>query len=193
MPSSALIQRVTREHVERLGEPAVSVRFGSDSEPSARPDLPGYIDVLVWKPCDAAWATTFATIGMSDRPMHGGMHRAEIRWTIRAELTPDQHRDAAKFLANVAVHPFLERTFLDWNHAIAHPGAIPMFPAAEALLFVRPGGSDLATIDASGTEVRIIDLVPLTRSEHALLQEGRGVRRLFEHFEKQKIDFRKPR
>jgi hypothetical protein len=193
MPASALVQRVTREHVARLGEPAAQVRFGSDSGTSTRPDLPGYIDILVWKPTDAAWSTTLATAGMCDRPMHGGRHRAEIRWTIRGQLTEGQRSDAAKFLANVAVHPFLERTFYDWNHAVAHPGAVPMFPAAQALLFVRPAATDLSTIDASGTEVRIIDLVPLTRAEHALLQEGRGVRTLFEHFETKKIDPRKPR
>ena len=111
--------------------------------------------------------TTFATIGMAASPMSGADHRAELHFSIRCHADSTSVGEISMFLANLAIHPFLNATFFDWWHKVRDPGPIPLFESATAVLFhprILEAGWD--TIGLDGTSVKILDVVPITPDEY---------------------------
>jgi hypothetical protein len=171
MSASQILTEVYQAHVEHFGEPDESWVFDDGKNGGAYPDR---IDVLVWRPTDECEIATFATIGMSDRPMIGAAHRAELHFAIKARLEQREEHSIARFLANLAMYPFQIGSFLDWWHTISQPGVIPFFSRARCVLlhpeFVRDGWS---WIETSVSDVRILNVVPITEEEEALKEKSR--------------------
>ena len=79
MGPSRIVRKVYDEHIWNYGEPDESFVY---ENASPAPGFPGRIDGFVWNAnaeCDIA---TFSTIGMSDQPMEGAKHRAELHYAI---------------------------------------------------------------------------------------------------------------
>lgn len=171
MGASQLVGQVYLEHIAHFGEPDESIVYDGGKAISGFPER---IDVLVWEPTADLDITTLATIGMSDAAMPGASHRAELHFAVRKELARDEMEAASLFLANLAMYPFHHEMSLDWWNTIQKPGAIPAFDKAQSALlhprFVEDGWD---TIHVDGTEVRILNVVPVTLDELKLKQVDR--------------------
>jgi hypothetical protein len=187
MPAAPLIRQVYREHLERFGEPDDSIIYEDDERPYARPDR---IDIFVWRRCAEVDVTTFSTLGMAAWPMPGAKHRAELHFSIRCDIDSVTMAAISRFLANLAIHPFLNDTFFDWWHKIRDPGRIPLFAEATAVLFhprfVRTGWD---TIKFNGVLVKILNVVPITSDEYRIDH----VAELIDHWSRINIDVFAPR
>jgi hypothetical protein len=187
MGASPIIRQVYREHIEHFGEPGDSIVY---KDPNAPPDRPNRIDIFVWRASADTDITTLSTIGMAATPMHGAEHRTELHFSIRRALDRGTIGAASKFLANLAIHPFLNAEFFDWWHRVLHPGPIPLFTEATAVLFhPRFVAAGWDTIEFDGTLVKILNVVPLTPNEY----EMRPVSRLLSHWAEIGIDVFEPR
>jgi hypothetical protein len=111
MGASPIVQEVYREHIEHFGEPDESIVY---EDLNASPDRPSRIDIFVWNAAADVDITTFSTIGMSAAPMHGCNHRAEMHLSIRGTHDRRISGNVTKFLANLAIHPFLNGVSFDW-------------------------------------------------------------------------------
>ncbi|MBO0756797.1 MAG: suppressor of fused domain protein [Bradyrhizobiaceae bacterium] len=98
-------------------------------------ECPARIDIFVWRASTKTDMTHFSTIGMAASPMSGADHRAELHFSIRSRVDSATIGMTSKFLANLAIHPFLNATFFDWWHKIRDPGSIPLFTSGMAVLF----------------------------------------------------------
>ncbi len=164
MAASPLIRQVYREHLERFGEPDDSVTYQDDEETYGRPTR---IDIVAWRRSAEVDVTTFSTIGMAALPMPGAGHRAELHFTIRRDVDHAAANAIAQFLANLAIHPFLNDTFFDWWHKLRYPDQIPLFKGATAVLFhPRFVKSGWDMIKFNGVLVKILNVVPITADEY---------------------------
>src|SRR5262245_24913790 len=118
MGASPIIKQVYREHIEHFGEPDDSIVY---EDPDAPDGWPTRIDIFVWRASDNIDVTTFATIGMAASPMSGADHRAELHFSIRSRVDSTIIGKTSKFLANLAIHPFLNATSFDWWHKVRDP------------------------------------------------------------------------
>lgn len=164
---SALLVAVFEEHERRWGEPSMHYGFGGS------PGLPlARLDVFVWRPTGDQPMTTLATIGMSDRAMHGCAHRAELHLTLRGCVTDADEAALATFLANLAAWPHRSGSAFDWWHLLRAVGAPPGFPhCPHGLLHPRlvPEGWDAML--AEGAQVKFLNYIPLTNREMDDMQQ----------------------
>ncbi|MDB5386826.1 MAG: hypothetical protein JWM11_2472 [Planctomycetaceae bacterium] len=167
---SQLVRHVYRENIKYFGEPDDSFVFDNESGSSPVPNgVPGRIDVFVWHAAADLGMTTFSTIGMCDKSMTGADHRAELHFAVRERLAPDEVQKCARFLANLAVYPFLCETNLDWWHKIEDPGKIPLFSNAKCLLFYPrfvESGWDL--IEVEDATVKLLNVIPISADAYKL-------------------------
>jgi hypothetical protein len=187
MAASPLIRQVYREHLERFGEPDDAVTYDDDEQSYGQPTR---ISVVVWRRSAEVDVTTFSTIGMAAFPMPGAGHRAELHFTIRSDVDRAMVGAVSKFLANLAVHPFLNDTFFDWWHKLRYPGQIPLFREATAVLFhprFVKAGWDM--IKFNGVLVKILNVVPVTADEYGIDH----VTDLIEHWRRTDVDLFAPR
>jgi len=187
MAASPLIRQVYREHVERFGEPDDAVTYDDDEQSYGQPTR---ISIVVWRRCAEVDVTTFSTIGMAAFPMPGAGHRAELHFTVRRDVDRVLVGAVSKFLANLALHPFLNGTFFDWWHKLHSPRQIPLFRDATAVLFhprfVKTGWD---IIKFNGVMVKILNVVPITADEYGIDQ----VSDLVDHWRRIDLDLFAPR
>jgi hypothetical protein len=187
MGASPIVKQVYLEHIARFGEPDRSIVYEDHGAPEGRP---ARIDIFVWEASAETDVTTFATIGMASSPMSGADHRAELHLSIRCRPDRASVGETSKFLANLAIHPFLNATFFDWWHKVRDPGAIPLFGSATAVLFhprfVETGWD---TIELDGALVKILNVVPITSDEYQM----RSLSHLLDHWAEVGIDLFAPR
>jgi hypothetical protein len=101
--------------------------------------------------------------------MPGAGHRAELHFTIRRDVDRETVSDISKFLANLALHPFLNTTFFDWWHKLNYAYQIPLFREATAVLFhPRFARSGWDMIKFNGVLVKILNVVPITANEYSI-------------------------
>ena len=141
-----------------------SVTYQDGEETYGRPTR---IDIVAWRESAEVDVTTFSTIGMAALPMPGAGHRAELHFTIRRDVDHAAANAIAQFLANLAIHPFLNDTFFDWWHKLRYPDQIPLFKGATAVLFhPRFVKSGWDMIKFNGVLVKILNVVPITADEY---------------------------
>jgi hypothetical protein len=183
-----LVKAVYREHIERFGEPEKSIRY--DSPPSNDTDIyPSFIDVMVWPPEEDLIMTTFSTIGMSEKPMVGAEHRVELHFSIAEKLNEDLIGKITIFLANLSLYPFMNSTYFDWWHTLPNVGQIPGYESTTSLLlhpaFVKDGWD---IICKEGTNVKILNVVPITKEEQVLSKE-KGINDLIDYLYDNEISY----
>ena len=191
---SELVRAVYFEHVDHFGEPDRSIRFGDGTIRDGEEHFPPVIDVMIWRPDDDVDIGTFATIGMSERPMSGADHRVELHFAIRRKsFTEEEENRIARFLANMATYPFHYKTHLNWWHSLRDPGSIPLFSEGMSVLFhprfVEDGWD---TIIHNDQTVKILNVVPVTAEERSLKTES-GMDVLLDHWAEISIDLFEPR
>lgn len=166
VPASRILQQVYAAHVEHFGDPDELWVF--DDGRSAV-GYPKRLDVLLWRATQECDIATFATIGMSAVPMNGAVHRAELHFALRKQLSTQDERSVAFFLANLAMYPFQIGEFIDWWHTVANPGTIPFATKATCILlhprFVVEGWDTIVTSEA---DVHLLNAVPITPEEKSL-------------------------
>ena len=183
MGASPIVRRVYREHIDRLGEPDRSIVYEDHDE------RPSRIEIFVWHASPERDVTIFSTIGMAAAPMSGASHRAELHFVIRRErqLDPATVGETSTFLANLAIYPFVNKTFFDWFHKVRGP--VPLFPGAAGVLFhprfVETGWD---TIEFDGVPVKILNVVPISQDEYQM-----DLWDLFDHWTKTNADLFTPR
>ena len=188
MKASKLTAKIYREHVEHFGEPDKSIRFGGETCIKGEEHIPSLIDIFIWLPDKDIDITTFATIGMSDKPMNGTEYRVELHFAIRKNLRENEISKISAFLANLAVYPFLRNTFFDWYHILSNPLEIPNFKTANTILFLPAfveNGWD--TIQFDKQTIKILNAVPITNVEKEIVK-NEGVDALYSYFETERID-----
>ncbi len=187
-----IVKEVYHEHIRKFGEPALSLRY--DNPPSYDENVyPSYIDVMVWPPEEDINITTFATIGMSEKVMPGCEHRAELHFAVEGALDEELTNQITMFMANVSLYPFMNTTYFDWWHTLPNINRIPGFPSAASLLFhpafVKDGWDIICTSEG---HVKILNLVPITKEEHALFRE-KGINFMLDYIDENEISFFKRR
>lgn len=178
---------------ERWGEPAEAFQFdASKVKPGRIPQLES-LHILQWNPDEKSATARFATVGMSSRPMLGVTYRTELCYRKRGDVSPDELPQIVRFLANLAIHPFVHQTCFDWGHALKLQTPPPGFPGCEGILFhsALPGDAADVLPTANGP-VRILNLIPITLEE-ILLQRTKGTPALVAHFDRNRVDFLSPR
>lgn len=187
MGAAPIVRQVYGEHTEHFGEPDRSIVYEDHDAPHGRP---ARIEIFVWQASADVDVTTFATIGMAASPMAGADHRAELHFSIRCRPDAATVGATSKFLANLAIHPFLTATSFDWWHRLRDPGRIPLFSRATAVLFhskfVATGWD---TIKLDDVLVKILNVVPITPDEYQM----RPLSQLLDHWTKAGIDLFAPR
>jgi hypothetical protein len=187
MGAAPIVRQVYREHIEHFGEPDRSIVYEDHDAPQGRPSR---IDIFVWQASAEVDITTFATIGMAASPMAGADHRAELHFSMRGHADAASIGETSKFLANLAIHPFLRATSFDWWHKVLTPGRIPLFSSATAVLFhPRFVAAGWDTIEFDGALVKILNVVPITPDEYQM----RPLSQLLDHWTRSGIDLFAPR
>lgn len=165
MGASEIIRHVYKDTLDHFGEPDGSIRF-CDPPPPPNSGWPERIDVFYWYDTDDLDITTFATIGMADKPMVGCQHRCELHFSLRKPAKAIDLNKVCDFCANIALYPFMNHTFFNWCQTLYNPGPIPYFPNCTALYFYPAFVEDgWDTIEFNETTIRIINLVPITSHE----------------------------
>jgi hypothetical protein len=184
---------VDRAFRDRWGEPAEVFEFdASKVKPGRVPQLES-LQILKWDPDEKSAAARFATVGMSSRSMLGVTYRTELCYRKRGGITAEELPSFVRFLANLAIHPFVHHTSFDWGHALKLQTHPPGFPGCEGILFhsALPGdASDI--IPSSSGPVRILNLIPIT-AEEIRLQRTKGTPALIAHFDRHRVDVLSPR
>lgn len=131
--------------------------------------------------------TTFATIGMSTRPQPGTRSRVELHLAVRGKVTERIEAELATFLANLSEYPWDHGHVLDWWHTLSNVGQLPAFTRCEALLlhprFVEKGWD---VIEHGRQEIRILNVVPITRNELTVTRVDRAA--LLGAWHKERVD-----
>ncbi len=188
MSAELILKKLYDEHLEHFGEPDESIVF--DAPPPPDDSFPSRMDVFIWRANEDCDVTTFATIGMASRPMHGAQHRVELHFGIRDSLSPAYEKKVAAFMANLALYPFFHQTRFGWWHRLREPGVIPMFPSCTSLFFhPRFVADGWDTVVFESTEIKLLNIIPITQAEYEL---GSGQKAL-EVMEENELDFLKPR
>ena len=190
--STQIVEGVYQEHIAKFGEPSSSVRY--DNPPSNNSEIyPSFIDVMVWQPEEDVNMTTFSTIGMSEKSMQGAEHRAELHFSVEGTVDEELASEITMFMANVSLYPFMNATFFDWWYTLPNVNENPGFPSAGGLLlhpaFVEDGWDLICTDEG---QVKIINLVPITKEEHALSKE-QGIDSMLDYMDEHEISFFKQR
>ncbi len=188
---SALAGAVHDALLEHFGEPAHTFRF--EAPRAGESNVPEVVDVFAWTASPTVGITNFATAGMSDRPMAGVAHRAELHFAVRAALADEDLERAATTLANLAAFPFLTGRSLDWWHTLVRFGSLPGFPSCSAVLLhpaFTHGGWD--RIVSGDTTIKILNVVPITDDEMATARDH-GVGSLMERIYRDDIDLLRDR
>lgn len=166
MGASPIVQTVYNEHIEHYGEPDESITFDDPKDAKYARIGPERIDVFIWQANENCRMTAFSTIGMSDGQLPSAPHRAELHFTIRGPVSESDARAIARFLANLAMHPFHSGQPLDWWHTLREPGDIPLFKTAKCVImhprFVPKGWDNIKT---DGFDIHILNVVPITLEE----------------------------
>ncbi|MEM7147113.1 MAG: suppressor of fused domain protein [Verrucomicrobiota bacterium] len=187
MGASPIIRHVYEETIERFGEPDQSYAF-YDPPPPPESNWPERIDVLIWFDEQDLAITSFATVGMADKPMVGCDHRAELHFAVRRTASTMDLNKVSAFCANLALYPFMNKTSLDWAHTITQPGSIPYFPSCDALLMYpafTDEGWDKTTFDSQN--IHILNLVPVTFEELAY-RSKHGPFSIFDYLAENEVD-----
>jgi len=193
MTGGSAIETAFRVFRERWGEPAEVFQFdASQVKPGREPQLER-LQVLYWSPDEASALSRFTTVGMSSRAMLGAMHRAELCYRKLGEIPEAEMPQFVRFLANLAVHPFVHQTCFDWGHTLKLQNAPPGFPGFRAVLFhsALPGDST-DTLPTDEGPVRLLNLIPLTEQE-IVLQRAQGTPALINQFDRLHVDVFRPR
>lgn len=186
---SAIVKAVYWEHIRRFGEPSRSLRY--DNPPAESPDViyPPFIDVMVWEPEEDLNMTTFTTIGMCDKPMATVDYRVELHFSVEGPIDEGTTGKIATFLANLSLYPFMNKSYFDWWHTLPNVGAVPGFPSASAVFlhpsFVKNGWDIICT---EYGHVKIMNVVPITKEEHALSREN-GINGMLDYLEQNGISY----
>jgi hypothetical protein len=192
MPAPPIVKHIYREILERFGEPDGAFLF-DDPPPPPGSGWPERIDVFFWRETADLDITTFATLGMADKPMAQCGHRCELCFSIRRPADTMDLRLVSNFCANLALYPFRKGTFFDWTQVLANPGEIPYFPRCTSLWFHPKFGEEgWDTMEFEGIPIKIINLVPITPDE-AAYRAANGPASLYEYFAKNRIDVFKDR
>jgi hypothetical protein len=165
MAAPPVLRDIFKAYQKQLGAEDDGVLFEDEQAPITR------LDVLVYRPTPARDLTSFATIGMAARempalpgPVGGG--RAELHLRRRGPLTRPQEHAIAVQLANLAIHPFVTGTQLNWGHMIGFREDFPTFPGCRAVFLAGPLSTDgLDYVHTSAGAVRVINVVPITDAE----------------------------
>ena len=187
MGAPRLARQVYQQHLEYFGEPDESIVYENKNAPAEYPDR---IDIFVWTASADVPITTFSTIGMATRPMVGANHRAELHFSVRSAIDQELIGPASKFLANLAMHPFISETHFDWWHKVRDPGAIPLYRQATSILFhpkFVETGWDVMQFDS--TQIKILNVVPITPDEYAIQESSK----LQDYWAENEIDLFEPR
>jgi hypothetical protein len=187
MGAPRLARQVYQQHLEYFGEPDESIVYENKSAPAEYPDR---IDIFVWKASADVPITTFSTIGMATRPMVGAEYRAELHFAVRADTNQSIIGATSTFLANLAMHPFINGTHFDWWHKVRDPGAIPLYVQATSILFhpkFVETGWDVMQFESM--QIRILNAVPITADEYAIQDTSK----LRDHWVDNDIDLFEPR
>jgi hypothetical protein len=165
---SELLRHVFDAHEKNYGEPDMHYPFDPvmvDGQPVVE-----RLDVFVWRPNTEVPMTTFSTIGMSGKKMPGVDHRCEIHFTVRGRLTENEESETARVLANLAVYPFLQKTYFDYWHILPHLEMPKFFKCSAGIFhpaFTKDGWD---TIESQNDKIKILNLVPITPQERATAQ-----------------------
>lgn len=189
---SDLVKKVYWEHIDRFGEPSQSYRY--DNPPTQEgADFPAFIDVIIWVPNEELNITTFATIGMSDKPMKGVDYRAELHMAVEGELDEATSGEMTRFLANLSLYPFSNNTYFDWWHTLPNAGVIPGFTSTQSILlhpaFVANGWDIICT---EWAHVKILNVIPITKEEQ-LISKNQSVKALLDYMQENNISYFKRR
>lgn len=186
MQATPIVSNMYRESVARFGEPDHVIVFDDPPPPDDR--WPARIDVLIWEDSEDVDITTFATVGMCDRPMNHSDHRCEIHFGIRKPAAELDLNSVAHFCANIAVYPYAHNTFFDWAQTINNPGPIPYFPNCTGLLlhpaFIEDGWD---SVDFDGIRINIMNAVPVSKVELDHRREN-GPFSIFDYLAENEID-----
>jgi len=187
-----IVRQVYKEHISKFGEPSSSIRY--DNPPHLDDEIyPSCIEVMVWDADEEVKVTTFATIGMSEKEMVGVNYRAELHFSIEGKLENKAVNVITKFMANIAVYPFINSTYFDWWHTLPNVNNIPEFKSECGLLlhpaFVDDGWDMICTEES---HVKIINLVPLIKSECNIATE-KGIDCLLDYMVENEVNYFKPR
>jgi Suppressor of fused protein (SUFU) len=165
MAAPPVLRDIFNAYRTHRGEEDDGFLFEDEQAPISR------LDVLVYRPTPPADMTSFATIGMAAKEMpampgSGGGGRAELQLRRRGQLTrPDEHAIAVR-LANLAIHPFITGTQLNWGHMIGFGEDFPTFPGCRAVFLAGPLSAEgLDYVRTSAGAVRVINVVPITDAE----------------------------
>lgn len=188
MTADSAIQTAAKTFRDWWGEPAEIFQFdASQAKPGRQPQL-ARLQILYWPAADSSSLSQFATVGMSSRSMLGALHRTELIYRQRGPILPEDLPRYVKFLANLAVHPFVHATSFDWGHSLKLQHGPPGFPGCEAVLFHSAlPGDKTDTLPTADGPVRLLNLIPLNAEEIAL-QRAKGTPALVSHFDRQRID-----
>lgn len=184
MAAPPVLRDIFNAYQNQLGEEDDGFLFEDEQGPISR------LDVLVYRPRSGTDMTSFATIGMAAKEMPavpgpGGGGRAELHLRRRGPLTRSEEHAIAVRLADLAVHPFVTGTQLNWGHMIGFREDFPTFAGCRAVFLAGPLSAEgLDYVHTSAGAVRVINVVPITDAER---ERGRGLppvdfaRSLLEH------------
>lgn len=184
---------IDRAFRERWGEPVEVFEFdASKVKPGRKPQLE-QLQILQWNPDETAATARFVTVGMSARSLLGVNYRAELCYRKRGKVSAEEVPQIVRFLANLAVHPFVHQTCFDWGHALKLQTHPPGFPGCEGILFHSALPGDVTDLlPTSNGPVRILNIIPLT-AEEIFLQRTKGTPALIAHFDRHRVDVLSPR
>lgn len=193
MTADSAIQTAAKTFRDWWGEPGEIFQFDASQVKTGRQPQLEHLQILYWPAKDSSSLSHFATVGMSARSMMGALHRAELIYRRRGQIDLMELPRFIKFLANLAVHPFVHQTSFDWGHSLKLPQGPPGFPNCEAVLFHSALPGDLTdTLPTAEGPLRLLNLIPLTANE-ITLQRANGTPALVSHLDRQRIDVFTPR
>lgn len=172
MAAPPLLRDIFNAYRARQGEEDDGFLFEDEHAPISR------LEVLVYRPTPTADLTSFATIGMAVNEMPvtpgpGGGGRAELHFRRRGQLPRSGEHAIALRMANLAIHPFLTGTQLNWGHMIGFDEDFPTFPGCRSVFLAGPlSAESLDYVRTSAGAVRVINVVPITDGER---ERGRAL------------------
>lgn len=184
MEPTGQMVRLYQQLASRKGEAAEILVFDETMASEATPL--SFFHVAVWVPTLKTCVTTFHTLGMSEQFMPGADYLVELCWQVRGRLKRKHQASCARFLADVAVYPFLNGLKLDWWEHLIDAGEIPLFPDCQSLLIDTDLSGEAQPLIAT-ENLKVLYLYPLTPLElHLVSEHNRDD--FLAHIEETKID-----
>jgi hypothetical protein len=164
--------RLYHELARLFGEPDDCWVF--DPAEAPKPNELQLLHVPAWLADDRCDVTSFNTLGMSNRRMKGADYFTELHFAFRGSLPEQERLQVARFLADVALYPFIYERKLDWKEVITNPERIPKYPGCRHLmLHPRLTDSGIDQLDDREGPVKLLYAVPITPKErHVLVEHG---------------------